>query len=234
MDNETLINKYFEKSLSEEEQKQFVLLMETNVDFAKEVSYQKGVKKAITLNERSDLKKKLQSFETSKPKVKSFKIWYAAASIILLFGVGFYFTQNATSSIYDDYYQSYPNVVAPTVRGEMKEDSKSEAFFEYDNGNYKKSLELFSKIYDSENVDYALFYKGLSLMELEKTKDAIVTFKQFDLSKNNAFTPFVKWYLALSYVKENQKEKAIPLLKSLTETDNPQQEMAKKLLSELE
>jgi len=43
MDNETLINKYFEKSLSEEEQKQFVLLMETNVDFAKEVSYQKGV-----------------------------------------------------------------------------------------------------------------------------------------------------------------------------------------------
>ena len=71
-------------------------------------------------------------------------------------------------------------------------------------------------------------------MELEKTKDAIITFKQFDLSKNNAFTPFVKWYLALSYLKENQKEKAIPLLKSLTETDNPQQEMAKKLLSELE
>lgn len=234
MDNETLINKYFEKSLSEEEQKQFDSLMKTDIDFAQEVAFQKKVKKAITLNERSDLKNKLQSFETSKPKVKSFKIWYVAASIVLLCGIGFYFAQNATSVIYDDYFQSYPNIVAPTVRGEMKEDSKSEAFFEYDNGNYKKSLELFSKIYDSENVDYALFYKGLSLMELEKTKDAIVTFKQFDLSKNNAFTPFVKWYLALSYVKENQKEKAIPLLKSLTETDNPQQEMAKKLLSELE
>lgn len=234
MDKETLIHHYFEKSLSAEEQKQFDLLLQTDVDFAQEVAFQKNVKKAITLNERSDLKKKLQSFEASKPKVKSFKIWYAAASIVLLCGMGFYFTQNSTSTIYDDYYQSYPNVVAPTVRSEMKEDSKSEAFFEYDNGNYEKSLELFSKIYDLEKDDYALFYKALSLMELKKTKEAIAIFNLFDLNKNNAFTPFVKWYLALSYIKENQKEKAIPLLKSLAETENQQQEMAKKLLEDLE
>jgi len=234
MEKETLIHHYFEKSLSAEEQKKFDLLLQTDVDFAQEVAFQKNVKKAITLNERSDLKKKLQSFEISKPKVKSFKIWYAAASIVLLCGMGFYFTHNTTATLYDDYYQSYPNVIAPTVRGEMKEDSKSEAFYEYDNGNYEKSLELFSKIYDVEKDDYALFYKALSFMELKKTKEAIATFNQFDLSKNNAFTPFVKWYLALSYLKENQKDKAIPLLKSLTETENQQQEMAKKVLDELE
>jgi len=71
-------------------------------------------------------------------------------------------------------------------------------------------------------------------MELQKTTEAIVTLKQFDLSKNNAFTPFVKWYLALAYLKKDQKENAMPLLKTLSQTENPQQEMARKLLKELE
>jgi tetratricopeptide (TPR) repeat protein len=234
MDKNSYIEKYFEGTLTPDEEKTFTKLLEEDTDFASTFAFEKNVKKAITLNERADLKKKLQSFETSKQKVKSFKIWYAAASIILVCGIGFYFTQKTPTTIYDDYYQTYPNVVAPTVRGENNEDIKSEAFFEYDNGNYEKSLELFSKIYAVERDNYALFYKALSLMELKKTKDAISTFNAFDLSKNNSFTPFVKWYLALSYVKENQKEKAIPLLKSLTETDNPQQESARKLLSELD
>lgn len=234
MNQEQLIELYFENKLSKEEEIIFQNYLDTDVAFAEEFAFQKNVKRAITLNERCDLKKKLQSFETSKPKVKSFKIWCAAASIVLICGLGFYFTQNSTSAIYDDYYQSYPNVVSPTVRGENSDDIKSEAFFEYDNGNYTKSFELFSKIYDVEQDDYALFYKGLSLMELQQTKDAIATFNQFDLNKNNAFTPFVKWYLALSYIKENQKGKAIPLLKTLSETENQQQEMAKKLLSDLQ
>lgn len=234
MDKETLINNYFEKSLSIEEQTLFDSLMNSDADFAEEVAFQKSVKKAISLNERADLKRKLASFEAKKPKVKALRVFYAAASIVLLCGLGFYLTQNTTNSLYEDYYQTYPNVIAPTVRGENKEDLKSEAFYEYDSGNYQKSLELFSKIYTTEKDDYALFYKALSQMELQKTSEAITTFKQFDLAKNNAFTPFVKWYLALSYLKENQKEKAIPLLKSLSETDNPQQEMAYKLLSELD
>jgi hypothetical protein len=234
MEKETLINHYFEKLLSAEEQKQFDLLMQSDVDFAKEVAFQKSLKKAITLNERAELKRKFTSFEPKKAKVKSFKIWYAAASLFLIAGLGFYFSKNSNAAIYEEFYQSYPNVVAPTVRGEQKEDIKSEAFYEYDSGNYEKSLALFSAIYESEKDDYALFYKALSQMELQKTNDAINTFNQFDLNKNNAFTPFVKWYLALAYLKDNQKEKAMPLLKSLSENENPQQEMAQKLLTELD
>lgn len=236
MDKETLINNYFEQILSAEEQKEFDLLLESDAYFATEIAFQKNLKKAITRNEREDLRKKLKLFETAKPisKVKSFKIWYVAASILLVCGLGFYFSQNSNSDLYDNYYQSYPNVIAPTVRGENSADIKAEAFFEYDNGNYEKALVLFSTIYETEKDDYALFYKALSQMELQKTTDAIASFEQIDLSKKNAFTPFVKWYLALSYLKENQKEKVIPLLKSLSETENPQQEMAKKLLKKLE
>ena len=137
MENYNYIEKYFEGTLSPEETIMFNKLVEDDAVFAATFEYEKNVKRAITLNERKSLKQKLQSFETSKPKVKSLKIWYAAASIVFIFGLGFYFTQTSTTTIYDEYYQSYPNVVAPTVRGENKDDIKSEAFFEYDNGNYE-------------------------------------------------------------------------------------------------
>lgn len=236
MDKEQLLERYFENQLSQEEEILFQNYLDTDASFAEEFAFQKSVKQAITLNERAELKQQLQSFETPKTNKKWLSKWSVAASIIVAVGAGYWFMNQSPNNIelYEDYYQSYPNVVAPTVRGENSEDIKSEAFYEYDNGNYEKSLVLFSKIYETDKDDYALFYKALSQMELQKTTEAIATFKQFDLGKNNAFTPFVKWYLALAYLKENQKALAMPLLKSLSETQNPQQEMAQKLLKELE
>jgi len=52
MENEALLNKYFEQRLSEEEKVLFDSLLQNDSEFAKEVAYQKNVKKAITLNER--------------------------------------------------------------------------------------------------------------------------------------------------------------------------------------
>jgi hypothetical protein len=235
MDKEQLLERYFENKLSQEEALLFQNYLETDASFAEEFAFQKNVKKAITLNERADLKQKLQSFETPKSAKKWLSKWSVAASIAVVLGAGYWFMNQSSNNIelYEDYYQSYPNVVAPNVRGENSEDIKSEAFYEYDNGNYEKSLVLFSKIYDTDKDDYALFYKALSQMELQKTTEAIATFKQFDLGKNNAFTPFVKWYLALAYLKEKQQDKAIPLLKSLTENENPQEDQAQKLLEDL-
>jgi hypothetical protein len=88
-------------------------------------------------------------------------------------------------------------------------------------------------LYATDKDDYALFYSSLSLIELNKPQEAIVLMDEFDLNKNNGFTPYVKWYKALSYLKIDQKEKAIELLQSLSESQNPQQELAKKLLIEL-
>jgi len=236
MNKEQLIEHYFENQLSEEEQKTFQNYLEADADFAQEFEFQKKVKQAISLQERAALKKKLQSFEQPKATRNWISKWTIAASIALVFGFSFWYMNQSQDSVdlYDQYYELYPNTVAPTVRGENNDDLKSKAFYEYDNANYQKSLSLFSAIYDYEKEDYALFYKALSQMELQKTKDAIITFKQFDSSKNSAFTAFVQWYLALAYLKEDQKENALVLLQSVATTENPQQEIALKILKELE
>lgn len=234
MENEALIRKYFEYQLSEEEKMLFASLLQNDAAFAKEVEYQKNVKKAITLNEREALKQKLKSYE-AKPKLST-AYWLSAAVVILFFGglTWFQLKPFSPEELYQEYYQSYPNVVAPTVRGDNEGNIKSDAFYEYDSGNYEKSLTLFSKIYADEGVDYALFYKAMSLLELNRYKEAIASFDLIETTDNNAFTPFVKWYKALSYLKLNEKGKAIELLRELAEKENPQQQMARKLLTELD
>lgn len=69
MEKEELISLYFEGKLSEAQEITFQQLMETDADFAEEVRYQENVKKAITLNERKQLKARLQSFETEKKRL---------------------------------------------------------------------------------------------------------------------------------------------------------------------
>lgn len=235
MDKEELLERYFERQLSVDEQKIFQNYLDSDASFAEEFSFQKNVKQAITLNERTELKQKLQSFEHSKKAKSSSLKWLVAASIVILLGGGFWFINQSPNTIdlYNEYYQSYPNVVAPTVRGENKTDLKSMAFYEYDSRNYQKAYELFSNLYVTNKEDYALFYSSLSLIELDKPKEAIALMDAFDLNKNNRFTPFFKWYKSLSYLKIGEKEKAIELLQSLSENQNPQQAQARKLLDDL-
>lgn len=235
MDKEQLLERYFEHQLSEEEQNILQNYLDTDASFAEEFAFQKNVKQAITLNERAELKKKLQSFEPQKSTKNWISKWSVAASIAVVLGAGYWFMNQSpdTVELYDQYYQSYPNVVAPTVRGESTTDLKSQAFYEYDSGNYPKSYELFSQLYATDKDDYALFYSSLSLIEMDKPQEAIALMNQFDLNKNNGFTPYFKWYKALSYLKIGEKEKATELLQSLSENQNPQQEQARKLLKEL-
>ena len=234
MNHEELIEKYFAKSLNNDEQSTFDQLMQTNETFLEQVVYEEQVQKAITLNERQALKEKLQSFETKKTK-RNYTIWYAAASFAVMLGIGYWTFSNDvdTNAVYEEYYQSYPNVVAPTVRGENSTDIKSEAFYSYDSGDYAKALTLFSKLYDTEKEDYSLFYKSLSLMELKRYDEALTSFEQFDLQKNNGFTSYVKWYKALTLVKLEQEEKALVLLQELANSANPMQKMAKDIITDL-
>ena len=235
MEKEELISLYFEGKLSEAQEITFQQLMETDADFAEEVRYQENVKKAITLNERKQLKATLQSFETEKKTTGSFTKWLAAASIALvMISTYWYFNQTPDhNSLYAAYYQAYPNVIAPTVRSETKNDLQSQAFYAYDNGDYKKSAALFSEIHASQKEEYAVFYAALSLMEDNKHEEAIKLFDSFKSNKESRFSIYAEWYEALCYLKLNNKPAAIKLLKQIANEKNPQQETAQRLLKEL-
>ncbi|MVO10183.1 hypothetical protein GOQ30_13505 [Flavobacterium sp. TP390] len=233
MEKYSYIEKYFEGNLSPDEELIFEKLLLEDSDFAEAFEYEKNVKKAISLNERAALKQKLKTFEKSK---KSYKWLSVAASFAILIGMYTLTTLFDTNydSLYKEYYQTYPNTVSPTVRGETTDDIKSNAFYAYDSGNYKEAIPLFSEIYTKDGDDYALFYKALSLMEIKEYQEALRNLNLHDYTKENTFTPFFRWYAALTNLKLKNTEKTKQLLKVLTQTDNPQKEAAARLLSELE
>ncbi len=236
MEKYIYIEKYFEGTLTQEEEQIFHDLLEQDADFSKEFEFEKNTKKAITLNSRNALKEKLKTFEEVKRSQKSYKMAYVAAGFAVFFAVFMWQTFFTTNydTIYEDHYHTYPNTVAPTVRGEAAVTLKSNAFDAYDYGNYEEAILLFSQIHKKENVDYALFYKGLSLLETKRYEEALNVFNTFDYSKENNFKPFFIWYSALTNLKLKNKEKAVHLLKELANTNNPQKEAAALLLLELE
>jgi hypothetical protein len=236
MNHEELIEKYFTKSLNANEKSVFDELLLTNETFRKQVLYEEQVQKAVLLNERATLKQKLKSFEAKKSK-RNYTIWYAAASIVLLMGIGFwtFFSAATNATLYENYYETYPNVIAPTVRGENKSDLKTEAFYNYDNRNYTKAIALFSELYALEQEDYALFYKSISLMELKRFDEALASFEQLEAKTNNTkFSTYTKWYKALTLLQLEKNQEAIVLLQELANTTNPMQKTAQEVLTELD
>lgn len=237
MEKKEWINRYFEGNLTNAELQQFEEMLQNDTTFAEEVAFHKNVKKAITLNEREALKNKLRKLEAPKANSANRIKWLAAACILIFAGILSWFMLYTTSSddLYAEFYEPYPNTIAPTVRGNDITDDTTKAFRHYDAENYNEALTLFDKIYDSKGKDFALFYKGISLMELKRYDEAVHTFKELNTNRNvSDFSSESQWYLALCYLKTNNNEEAVKILKKTAEVQSPVQQKARELLAELE
>ncbi len=235
MEKSDLLDKYFEGTLTARELEIFERLIKEDNKFAAAFEFQQNIQKAILLHERATLKRKLQVYERDSTKPKKITWWgYAVASVIILIGAAIWVNLlfNPQEKLYAKYYQPYPNTVAPTVRGQQNETLKTEAFYAYDNGDYEKAHERFSALYQQDKEDYALFYQGVSLMELGRFKEAITLFGQYP--NNGLFTDYAVWYQALSYLKENEEHRARRLLETLSASQSPMRSQAIALLNDME
>lgn len=241
MDKETLITGYFENTLTENEKELFSELLEQDSDFKAEVEFEKKVKVAITLDERNRLKSKLAAIESGqksrKNRLQAMRWVAVAASFLILITVGYQMAnrRNSNEKLYDHYYQTFPNIELPTVRGvTATNNGKSAAFRAYDSQDYEEASKLFSEIYEKNGDDYALLYQGLSLMELKRFTEAVKIFERYREKPNRAFDTYIKWYLSLCYLRTDAEEKSRSLVRELAAGKNPFQKQASELLHDLE
>lgn len=233
---EELINKYFEKSLTERELVEFNQRLEVDAEFKAYFEFQKSVQSAIRSKERAEIKNLVASFE--KPKHKNGWWKYAAAAVVVIVGglVVFqqYIFKPSPSELYLSYYQTYPNIVAPNVRGENQENLKTKAFLAYDSGDFQTAAQLFGELKTQTSEYYAVFYEGISYLEINKPEKTIALFKNKNFTnRDDQLEVYRKWYLALAFLKTEKKEQSVEILKGLSITENPQKEQALKLLDKL-
>lgn len=233
---EELINKYFEKKLTDTELEEFEKKLKTDSHFHAEFEFQKSVQSALRSKERAEIKNLLAGFEKQKKQNNWWK--FAAAAVVVILGGWVVFLQFQSkpipSELYLSYYQTYPNIIAPNVRGETEETLKTKAFSAYDSGDFELAAKFFGKLKTQVSNDYAVFYEGISFLEINKPEKTISLFENKNFNNSNfPLEDYRKWYLALAYLKTNKRDNSKKILKQLSTSDNPQKKQALKLLNEL-
>ncbi len=222
MEKEKLLEKYIQNRLSQEEKAEFDTLLLNDDAFKKDVDLSINLKQVAQHEDNADYRNLISSFETVKPQQKRrYTKWLAAASIVLILGLSYVLTLDdkpTNEELFTNYFEPYRNVIQPIERGNSQQDEKTLAFTAYEKGNYKKAIVLFSKLYNSTNESYYLFYKANALLKLEKANEAIPVLLEH-LKTKDTLTKKSRWYLALAYLKLNNKVEAkITLKKVLTES----------------
>ena len=160
--------------------------------------------------------------------------WIAAASIILLMGLGgvnIYLnnTGSLENRLYAQYYEPLNKI--------QKYSSSTfiEAKKQFENKEYEIALMLLnepSKSITSESEK--ILYQGFILMELKRYDEAIEKFKHLQNINDFEFIkPINNWYLSLCYLKTGENEKIIEQLVKIDDVNGGFYKEAKELLKKL-
>lgn len=234
-----LIEKYVQNRLSTEEVLKMDELLQNDKDFEKELTLQSNLIKAIKRDDDDNFRNLILEIESkakiekSQPK-RSYTKWLAAASILVLLGLSYFFTMTQKAShneLFASYFEPYRNVIQPLERGSDQQDEKSLAFYAYETGNYEKAIKLFTDLFTATKEPYYLFYKANALLKLEKANEAVPLLLEH-LKTKDTLTEKSTWYLALAYLKLNDAPNAKIALKKVIADGKYKTTEAKKLLNE--
>lgn len=261
MERDVLIEKYIQGRLAEEELELFNELMKTDPAFQDDVSFHSDLKKVTEAEDDESFRTMLSEFEekaeietdgdrlkeipsdhpseseSGEPIVRRLPTkWLVAASIVVLVGLGYFFTvlnQPTTQEMFEQNFIPYRNVVHSIERNSQEEDLKTKAFVAYSKGEYELSIDLFSLLYTNEQESYYLFYKANALISQNRSMEAIPLLKEY-LETAGEFKDESKWYLALAYLQLGDEENAKELLEELMSSGTYKVEEAQELLNDLE
>ncbi|RRQ47445.1 hypothetical protein DZC72_17790 [Maribacter algicola] len=236
MNNNELITNYFLNRLSPEEQDRFDYLLQNDEEFREQVAFETKLKKSIYQSEHESLKEELKKIEQGVSNKTNTTKWYlAAASVVVLIAVGFFWNKNDNSpeKLFAAYYQTASNTSHPIVRDNGTQNATTKAFVAYEMGLYQEALGLLESAYASSNNPELLFYKAICYLQNNEPAMAVETFQKH-LKFGDRLKEKSKWYLALAYLKVGDKRQAKNVLDQIViEPNSYNSAKAKELLARL-
>lgn len=242
MDNDALINGYFEGSLSSAQKKDFDRLLKSDPEFIADFKFQSELKDSLKKDERQQIKNMLSEVKVdgkkSESKVIILRPWLAAASAVFLVGISawlLFFNDNGfdANQLYESNFMPYENVVHPIERGQQLEDLKTQAFAAYEDEDYGHALELFKELQQKQTDTYIDFYKAIILMQLSKPQEAIPLLESY-IANEGELNDRATWYLALAHLKLEDVDQSKLILEKMVVQNGYKVNAAKELLEALD
>lgn len=238
MDSEVLIEKYLKGTLNEKEQVEFDTLRGTDEAFEQEVIFHENLQDVLSA-ENEPVRAMVEEFESEYSSKSSatvpWKQLLVAASIFAVLGLAVYFNLTrpiSSSDLYDNYFERYPNVVNPIVRGE-EADAADAAFEAYDNERFEEALTRFTTLLETDGSPHYLFYKAITFLELQRAEEAIELLEEY-AATNEKGSDRAGWYMAMAYLQLDDQERAKEALRKVINDKAYNAGRAEELLAELE
>lgn len=238
------IERYNAGEMNEAERQWFQKELSGNDKLLKEVELRKNTDEVLKDRNIISLRNKLADIE-SRRKVavpernssKKVNMKYAAifAMFVLIGSIALFSGKKLNQDeLINQYYRTYQ---APTTQRSgftATNDDFSLAMEFYDTHDYKNAAILFNKVLESNPGDMqTLLLNGVSNFEENKYPEAEKSFIRVIDDNSNLFIETAKWYLALCYVKTNEKEKAIQQLEIINNEGSLYRNEAKKIIRKL-
>ena len=189
---------------------------------------------------------------TKEAKVRSISIFRRlaiAASFALLLTAGwFMFAQpNTPEQLFADNFTIHQDVLSVEIEDRLAEtgfgtnkealNKLQQGINSYTAGDYQQAINQFSTFQsaagDDALADYARFYQAISLLETKDISKAQEILEKLITKPSFPLIDDANWYLALIYLKQDNKQGATFILRTLSLSDTYKERAAKLLESYL-
>ncbi|GIZ09353.1 tetratricopeptide repeat protein [Flavobacterium sp. UMI-01] len=217
-----IFDQYLQGELSDVDKKAFEKELQTDAELAmafenfKEVNFQLEQKFGIAA-ERKAFQENLtqlakKTIKKKKSKIRTLKPWYysVAASVTILLGAWFFLQQS--KPVFEDYNQ-YENAYF-TERSEELSVNLKMAQDAFNDKDYAVALPQFEMIVKENATPEIELYYGISLMEMNRLKEAEVVFKGIQ-SGTSIYKNKSTWNLALLKLKQKDYDACEAILKTI-------------------
>ena len=238
------IERYNSGEMNEAEKQWFLKELDGNESLRREVALSKRTDKILENQDVISLRNKLSNIEKRRKNqvfVKKFRnrafMKYAAfvAGIVLIGSITI-ISQRPLSSedIFNKYYKAYEPPANQRSYQSGADADYTLALEFYNTHDYGKAAILFSKVVDKNPKDMqSTLLNGMSNFENSQYPEAKRSFGKVIDNNNNLYIDQAEWYLAMCYLKTDEKVKAIQQLEAIKNEDGIYKDDAKKILRKL-
>ncbi len=245
-----LLERLIDKTISKKEREVIEKRLSESKELRKELFVRQSVEDLLLEAEidslRMGLNRAMQNTSQEKritPREEAHQVglkkyMYAAATIAGI-AAGGWMIQNIASSdsptkLYSANYETYPAVLVSRASNELSAHSRLfQAMMDYQSKNFNKAAKSLEQLKGDKEVGItASFYLGVSYMELKQFKQARESLNVV-LDTNSILYDQALWYTALSYLGEEDIDKAKQLLTILEKKNSPLSKKAQHLLKKL-
>ena len=239
------IERYIAGEMGEDEKLWFERELEGNENLRREVDLRKKTdlvlknQNIIALRSKlSEIEKKRKEAEVTVNKAsRPVYLRYAALlTALVVIGSAILLTgkTRGTDEIISPFYKTYEPPAGQRSGQSVMNADFSLALEFYNTNDYANAALFFSKVLESNPKDMqSALLKGVSNFEDQKYPEAKMSFTTVIDDNNNLFIETARWYLALCYIKTNDKDKAISQLKELANDNGIYSKDARKIIRKL-